>query len=153
MVDGSMQLDAQDVSVAQGLQGRKVIVVVNKADQPLKADISELQKLFPLVEQVCISALEKKNIDQLKDKILECVLEGHQIDPGALIVSNARHVESLEHCAQALVKTQKFFSEQLSLEFIAEEIKVAINCLDQVTGRNINQDLLEKIFSSFCIGK
>jgi tRNA modification GTPase len=153
MMDGSTALDAKDFSIAKGLKGKKVLLVFNKCDCGFVAKQEELQAFFPSGEHVKISALYQQNIEELKNKMIEYVLCGHIVEPGSLIVSNARQIESLDQCLNALKGAQKCFSEKLSFEFISEEIKGAVNHLDQITGKNISQDLLDKIFSSFCIGK
>jgi tRNA modification GTPase len=153
MLDGSSSLDVKDYSIAKSLKNKRVILVFNKCDCGLQANKEQMRTFFPDTEQIEISALYQQNIEELKNKMIEHVLQGHHVDSGSLIVSNARQIESLQNGLSALIKTQKYFLEKLSLEFIAEEIKIAIDHLDQITGKNVNQDLLEKIFSSFCIGK
>ena len=153
MLDASGVLDDKDRNIAKGLQGKNVIAVLNKCDCRVRVNKDELQGSLSLKDTIEISALYKKNIEELKEKIVQNVLHGHRIEPGDLIVSNTRQIESLDQCLRAIERTEKYFSERLSFEFVSEEIKVAVNALDQVTGRNINQDLLDKIFASFCIGK
>jgi len=153
MLDSSCVIDEKDKNIANGLAGKNVIIVLNKCDRVSKISKEEIQEFFPEKKIVGISALYKKNIEELKSRISENILRGHARESGSLIVSNARQIESLNQCLNAILKAEKDFSEKVPLEFISEEIKIAINHLDQITGRNVSQDLLEKIFSSFCIGK
>jgi len=153
MIDGAGTIDDKDKNIARGLQGKNVIIVVNKCDCGMQDNKGEIKEFFSQKDHVEISALYKKNIEDLKKKIVENVLQGHHLEPGNLVVSNIRQIESLDQCLKAMERAEKYFSERLSFEFISEEMKIAVNYLDQVTGRNINQDLLDKIFASFCIGK
>ncbi|MCX5681313.1 MAG: tRNA uridine-5-carboxymethylaminomethyl(34) synthesis GTPase MnmE [Candidatus Omnitrophica bacterium] len=153
MLDGSCPLDSKDKDIMKNLKGRSVIVVFNKCDCAFRIHPDELKDFFPHQEQVKISALLKQNIDELKDKIAKNILHGRLIEPGSILISNMRQIESLDKCLHAIARARQHFSEKLSLEFISEEIKIAVNHLDNVTGKNISQDLLDKIFSSFCIGK
>ncbi len=153
LMDGSRPLDAQDQKIAKDLQGKKVLLVFNKSDRGIVADPRELRAFLPVGEHVSISALYQHHIEELKSHMVAAVLAGHPFEPGRLIVSNLRQIESLDQCLSAVIRAEKYFLEKLSFEFISEELKIAIDHLDQITGKNINQDLLDKIFSSFCIGK
>lgn len=153
MLDGSDLLDQKDKDIAVNLKGKNVIVVFNKCDRSFKLNAVELKIFFPHQEEVRISALLKENIEELKSKMARNILHGCSIEPGSLLISNMRQIESLDRCLHAVIRAQEHFSEKLSPEFVSEEIKTAVNCLDQITGRDISQDLLDKIFSAFCIGK
>lgn len=92
-------------------------------------------------------------VDALKEKIVAEVLHGKQVSADHLLISNVRHITALKDGARALEAAVTHMRNGLSLEFVSEEIKTAVNCLDRITGRNIDTDLLDTIFSQFCIGK
>ena len=69
------------------------------------------------------------------------------------MVSNVRHIDALRKADEGLQKAARIIVEGISLEFVSEEIKVAVNILDSITGRNIDTDLIDTIFTQFCIGK
>jgi tRNA modification GTPase len=64
-----------------------------------------------------------------------------------------RHVDALKQCCNVLISAVNFLDGDISIEFISEDIKMGINFLDGITGRDVDADLIENIFSEFCIGK
>jgi len=153
MLDASGTFDQKDKAIALNLKKKNVIVVLNKCDRKVKIDTKKIKFFFPCNEKVKISARLKENIGELKEKMAKNILHGHLIEPGTLLISNIRQIASLDKCLQAVSRAEKHLNERLSPEFVSEEIKQAVNDLDQITGRDITEDLLDKIFSAFCIGK
>ena len=92
-------------------------------------------------------------IDKLEEAMVNHVTHGHAINTGGILISNMRHVQSLKACVKAVRKAIDLLAKDMSLEFISEEIKIAISSLDTITGRDLDADLIDQIFSSICIGK
>ncbi|VAW11779.1 tRNA-5-carboxymethylaminomethyl-2-thiouridine(34)synthesis protein MnmE, partial [hydrothermal vent metagenome] len=153
VVDGSSSLDEEDKLLAKTLGGQNVLLIVNKDDLSNKVTEEDLKKILDVERIVSVSALKKKGLDQLEKSIVECIWHSTSIDTHEIIVSNARHIQALTNCLGQVESAQEKIGEGLSLEFVSEEIKRAINFLDSITGKNIDTDLLDQIFSSFCIGK
>lgn len=153
VLDAAAELDARDREIMNGIQDKNVILVFNKCDCALRINFEDVTRVFPRARAVSLSALHKKNILELKESILLNLLKGHPVDTHRILIHNTRQLEALNQCRRTLISAQEHFQEQVSLEFIAEEIKTAIHYLDEITGRDISQDLLDKIFASFCIGK
>lgn len=163
VLDFSTPLTQADEDLIAGVRGRNVLVVLNKCD--LKQGIEEacLKERFRLPKIIRISALKKERIDALEAAIVENVWHTKEIDTHGILVSNLRHIQALENCRKALQEAGEILQEEppsaslahggLSPEFVSEEIKTAVNFLDSITGRNIDSDLLDSIFSQFCIGK
>lgn len=152
VVDSSEPLSVEDKQVISNILGRNILVVANKCDLPPALPEEEIQHICPKKSVIKISALKKTGIEELENAIVESVWEGSVTTEG-ILVSNARHIESLKNSQENLAKARQIMEEGISLEFVSEEIKSAVNALDAITGRNIDADLLEKIFSQFCIGK
>ena len=89
----------------------------------------------------------------LKAKIVDLICKDKNLDTHGILISNIRHIKALEEAQKNLRGACRLMDENTSLEFISEEIKSAVNQLDAITGRNIDEDLLDRIFSEFCIGK
>ena len=100
-----------------------------------------------------VSALKKIGIEKLEEVMVKKVWHGQSFDAHGILVSNVRHINALRDCEKSLQKTLQILQDKISLEFLCEEIKVAVNDLDVITGRNVDTDLLDNIFSRFCIGK
>ena len=92
-------------------------------------------------------------MDQLEAAIVERAGHTKNIDTSGVMVSNLRHIHALRACHEVLENALAELKGKLSLEFVSEEIKLAVNHLDSITGRNIDEDLLDTIFAQFCIGK
>lgn len=121
-----------------------VIRVVNKADT-----ISTIE----LTDALYISARENEGIDALRKALRECV-DTTALYRGDAIVSNARHHQALSAALEALNAASTALNTGISSELLAEDIRVAINHIGEVTGGTISSDqILYSIFSSFCIGK
>lgn len=153
VVDGSEPLNAKDKELIDAVKGQNVIVVINKADLPIKADEAMLRKEFPSAKMVSISATQKSGLNDLEKEIVESVWHEKTVDTHGVMISNIRHIEALKKCQAALSRSCGLFHDGVSFEFISEEIKLGVNCLDSITGKNIDADLLDNIFSQFCIGK
>ena len=153
VLDANKSLSEEDKVIMNKVEGLNVLVILNKCDLPEKVDIQSVESILHNATFCKVSALSQLGIEELENTIIENVWHSQTVDTHEVLVSNLRHINSLKSCRDSLKKLQKNLAEGLSLEFIAEEIKEAINCLDNITGRNIDSDLLENIFSQFCIGK
>ncbi len=150
VVDSNSLLTKEDQGLMQSLKGKNVLVVLNKSDLPQRAEESSIKKIFSPILKV--SARTNKGIEQLEEAIVQSVWHGQAPESSAILVSNMRHIESLKRCQEALKGVERVLP-RISLEFSSEEIKRAVNFLDNITGRNLDADLLDNIFSQFCIGK
>lgn len=153
LVDASQDLTQEDCNLLKNFHKKKMIVVFNKIDCSVKIQEKDIHALLPGVRCVLTSALYRQGIDNLEKEIIGHVLNGKQLQVPKILVSNIRQIDSLKRCFNALLKAQEYFSQKLSLEFVSEEIKIAVRALDQITGKDADQDLIEQIFSLFCIGK
>jgi len=151
MLDESQPLTEQDERLMKLVADLNVILVINKSDLKPAINKKEIQKRFSQI--ISISAKDQIGITELESKVVENIWHEHTIDTHGLMISNLRHINALKDCLQTLTKSENNLNKNLSLEFISEDIKAAVNCLDYITGKNIDEDLLDTIFSQFCIGK
>jgi tRNA modification GTPase len=124
------------------------LILVNKAD--LMADAQ--RKAFEALNVVFISAKEKQGIDELKTTLLEQV-NLHHINTSETLVTNIRHVEALKQTEHALQRVLANVDNPVTSDFLAMDIKQALHYLGEITGTVTTDDLLENIFTKFCIGK
>jgi tRNA modification GTPase len=127
----------------------QLVVVANKIDVE---NVADLQKEFSEFQPVYISAKENKNIDILKDKLVG-LFDARTVNTTDTIITNARHSDSLKRANQALIKVAKGLDEHIAGDLLALEIRYALNELGAITGEVTNDDLLDSIFTKFCIGK
>ena len=124
------------------------VMVVNKSDILSPAQQQQLAHLDPSF----ISAMKKEGIDELKEEILRKVNLA-QINTDDVLVSNIRHLESLQKTSEALARVLENMDGQVTSDFLSMDIKQALYYLGEITGEVTTDDLLENIFSKFCIGK
>src|SRR5208283_3588652 len=153
VLDYSSPQQEADTRLMEKLKGRCVLVVVNKMDLSHQLDISRPIEIFGREHVIEVSALAAESIRELEIKIVEIVGRNKNFDKHFILISNIRHIKALERAREHLQGAGRLMDENTSLEFISEEIKGAVNQLDAITGRNIDEDLLDRIFSEFCIGK
>jgi tRNA modification GTPase len=128
----------------------QLLIVGNKIDFE---NIKDLQQEFSDVKDIqFISAKEVKGITELKSKLVS-LFDTRTVNTTDTIVTNARHVDSLKKAEAALLKVDDGLNSQLASDFLAIDIKYALEALGEITGQVTNEDLLGNIFSKFCIGK
>jgi tRNA modification GTPase len=153
IVDAGRELTGEDENLIRVISRQDVVVVFNKRDLPQKVDEQRIKEAFGPAKVVKISALNRLGIDDLETAIVENVWHDQKVGAHGPLVSNVRHVDALKKCRESLIKAEELARDLASLEFVSEEIKTAVNFLDNITGKNIDADLLENIFSRFCVGK
>src|SRR3989338_6512237 len=153
ILDAGAALNAEDEKLFDLVRGRNVIVVLNKCDLKTRIDEHKAKTAFPGVPMMRVSALNKEGIRELEKKIVAQVWHGKVVDTHGILVSNARHVRALQDALAAVGQAQETLKKELSLEFVSEGIKRAVGFLDAITGRHVDNDLLEQIFAQFCVGK
>jgi tRNA modification GTPase len=102
---------------------------------------------------VKVSALEARSVQELEGRIVDLISVDRHLDTHGILISNLRHIKALEEAQKNLQGACRLMTDNTSLEFVSEELKSAVNQLDAITGRNIDEDMLDRIFSEFCIGK
>lgn len=131
-----------------------VLPVANKID--IREELEYLNKLDALLNTqyplLSISAKNGLGITELRKRLYETALHGRNINEG-VILSNARHYEALQATLKNLQAAQKGIENKLSGEFVASDIRSALNHLGEITGEVTTDDLLGNIFGKFCIGK
>ena len=124
------------------------MIVVNKSDLLNSAEKQNLASLEPSF----ISAKNKEGIEQLKEEILQKV-NLHSLSTDDVLITNIRHVEALQKTQEALERVLYGIDNPVTSDFLSMDIKQALHYLGEITGMVTNDDLLENIFSKFCIGK
>lgn len=149
VVDGSEKLTSEDRELIERCRSRPFIVVINKIDIRQVVDKAYLGDLF----STSISAKTGAGLEDLKRTITLHIWQGKTHESYHEIFVNMRHRESLALCKHHLFETAKGLHQKRSFELVAADLRAAGEALAEVTGRHIDEDVLDKIFSTFCIGK
>lgn len=131
--------------------GIPFLAVANKMDLSYSDRLKEL-KLPADIQFISISAKENQQIEELKQLLYDTAV-GDQLSDNHTMVTNIRHVEALEKTRTALNHVAKGLQNPVTSDFLATDIKQALHYLGLITGQVTTDDLLENIFSKFCIGK
>ena len=154
MLDGSRSLDDDDREIFLEVKGKKKVVAVNKNDLPQRTSLEEVRILFPKDSVISISALRNDGIDDLKQAIYRSLIRREfKATPEHLIVANIRHKAALTQMRDNLSNAAKGLEEGVSLEFIAFEIRSSLEALGELVGETATEEVLDRIFEKFCIGK
>jgi tRNA modification GTPase len=154
MLDGSRILDEDDNGIFEEVKGKRKVVILNKDDLPQRMSIDEVKDRFVEDPIVSISALKGDGIDDLKKTIYTSLIQRDvRRTPEHLIVANIRHKIALTQIKDNLSYAKKGMEEGTSFEFIAFEIRSALEALGELVGETTNEEVLNRIFDQFCIGK
>ncbi len=152
-LDGSREFSREDERILNTIREKNKIILVNKNDLAQKMDIAKIKNFFPKERIFEISCLTRKGIDKLAKGIRDSILGGEILESEGYLVTNLRHKEALLKTKIYLGKALETFKNKLSLEFVVLDLKESIDSLGEILGETASEDVLEKIFSRFCIGK
>ena len=142
VLDGSEKETAEDKVIESLIDKKKCIFVINKTDK---------KRVVPNKEnEIEISAIENKNISKLKEKIVNFVIQ-NEIDFNSLVLTNERQVQILKDAKKILVEIRK--DTNLPIDVTAMLVKNLWQTLGKITGNTENEDIINLIFSKFCLGK
>lgn len=151
VVDNSRTFNNEDTLIMQAVSSRPCIVVRNKCDLP---SVAQLPESMDRVKMVSVSARNGDGIEDLRGAIFSQFIHGGIREGREFIaLSQARHKEVLERAKHQLVSFLNCFPGEPALEFAALDLRDALRSLGEVSGETTPDDILELIFSRFCIGK
>ncbi|MBT3182662.1 MAG: tRNA uridine-5-carboxymethylaminomethyl(34) synthesis GTPase MnmE [Deltaproteobacteria bacterium] len=148
LFDSSLSLNEDDRSFIEDLDPKRTILVINKVDLKRELEISDMND-FSSVE---ISSKNGRNIDQLEAAMIGRVISDVGLEEGAVVMSG-RHKESLDNALRHLGEAECMLRNSDPMEIVAQRLGIAQESLGMITGAVTNDDLLDRIFSTFCIGK
>lgn len=154
VIDGSRSLDKYDWEIIDEVREKNTVIAVNKMDLPIKTSLEQVQALLPNTRAVEISALRNWGIDALKESIY-CRLTGDGVgrEAGEVVVANARHKRALEESLESLRRAKEGIEGGIPIELVALELRSCLDHLGEIRGETTTEEVLERIFSQFCIGK
>ncbi len=149
----AMGFGGEDQSQEDDARRRAMLVVVNKADRQQVLRLEEVEQLWPGVGQVVTSTLTGQGLAELEGALANLVLGGQASFGEEVLITSVRHQAALRAAAEHLQASQRALAEGLPLDFVSIDLDAAYDALGEVTGETASEDLLERIFSEFCIGK
>ncbi len=130
-----------------------MIIVVNKADCPQRLEFDQLESIWPGTSMVTTSTITGAGLPELEEVLADLVLAGRTLYSESALITSARHQEALRRVAEHLRASLISLEQALPLDFVSIDLRAAYDALGEVTGETASDDLLDRIFSEFCIGK
>jgi len=161
LFDGSRPLDDEDreviedvVALRNGRGESRFIGAINKADLDHRLTSTAIRELLGEAPILRISATEQIGFRELEDRLVEASVGRDQGSPSETpMVTNLRQKRGLEQALQSLEKARESLDTGLSSEFVAVDLRQALDHLGEIIGEVTTEDILGNIFSRFCIGK
>ncbi|HEY7019769.1 MAG TPA: tRNA uridine-5-carboxymethylaminomethyl(34) synthesis GTPase MnmE [Ktedonobacterales bacterium] len=146
-------LRAEDAAGSKdSLDATSVIVVANKADLPLALRAGDAEDLWPGASVVSVSCVTHDGLEALAETVGRLALGG-ALHPADAVVSSARHQDALRRAGEHLGAARQTLGDGLPLDFVSIDLRAALAALGEITGETATDDLLDRIFAEFCIGK
>ena len=152
VADGSRPLDDSDRKIIEFIRTRKAIVLINKMDLPMEADKKELERLSGK-RVIPVSAKEEQGIEELEQEIKTLFYSGNLTFNDQVYITNVRHKEALEHALSSLNLVKNSIEQGMPEDFYSIDLTDAYEELGKIIGEAVEDDVVNEIFSRFCMGK
>lgn len=147
VTDNSRPFDENDVEIWEKIKDKKVITVINKAELESK---SSLPSYLP--QKIYISAKNKTGISELEDKIYH-MLMGEDFSSDSVMITNNRHKEACISADSELKKAIEAMENGIETDIVSINLEKAASHLGEITGMTVSDEVIDEVFSKFCIGK
>ncbi|KJU74769.1 tRNA modification GTPase [Pediococcus damnosus LMG 28219] len=153
VLDSSHPLSKDDRQLIEVTNDAKRIIILNKTDLPLQLDMDELLKLVPEDQIIRTAATKGVGLDDLKDKITKLFFGGIESNQNSVIVTNARHIGLLNKAEDALDSVLQGLDDGMPVDLVQIDMTQCWELLGEITGDSYQDELLDQLFSQFCLGK
>ncbi|MCQ4637456.1 tRNA uridine-5-carboxymethylaminomethyl(34) synthesis GTPase MnmE [Anaerovorax odorimutans] len=153
VMDSSRDISDEDREIIQYIGGRRAIVLINKIDLGRTWKREDIEELLPNSSVLETSLLEKTGIEEIEEVILDMVYGGKVKQNESLMVTNVRHKDLLERAKSSLEDARNMTLGREALDFIEIDIKNAYESLGEIIGETVSDDIINEVFSRFCLGK
>lgn len=152
VVDSSVPLDENDEEIISLLSGRKYLVIYNKTDLDQAVSMEEIEGRIK-GSVIPLSTVEKSGLDILEEKIKEMFFGGEISFHDEVYITNARHKAALEDALESLKLVKGSIEMGMPEDFFSIDLMNAYESLGKIIGEAVGEDLVNEIFSKFCVGK
>ena len=152
VVDSSTELDENDYNILNIIKNRKTEILLNKSDLDTVTDADSISKITDS-KVISVSAKDNTGLDELSETIVKLFASGEIDYNDEVYVSGERNKEALEETLESLKLVKKSINEGLPEDFYTIDLMNAYEQLGKITGESVEDDLVNEIFSKFCMGK
>ena len=143
-----------DREIAKLLEDTKVLGVINKLDQGIVVSKGELAELVPKAQWVEMSAQEGTNLEELEECLWNLIgVSGTLASGDEVIVTRERHREAIKDAVEALRDALATIASDLPYDLASIDLQLAADALGKITGETVQEDIIDRIFERFCVGK
>jgi len=153
VLDGNRRLEKIDLEIIKKIERKITICCINKVDLKQNLEMERVSKYFNEKFIIKISALKGIGIRRLENKIKGLIMDNGDINLEEKIIINSRHKNILKEVSSLLDNAEVAMKEKMSEEFPSYDLKTAYGLLGEIIGETTTDNILDKIFSQFCIGK
>ena len=153
VVDGSEGLTAEDEAILAAASGKPCVIIVNKSDLGLAVDLEKLKKRFGQDKVMTLSAKTLTGVEAFSSWLKDYVYGSEGALSDGAYVQNARQERLLREARQSLEDASQAAAAMLPYDCIEIDVRTAIDLLGEITGDTVQDEIINEIFSRFCIGK
>lgn len=153
VLDCSSDIDQMDLQIIEKAKNKPHIIILNKCDLPACVDENKIRKISQGSEAIKISCITQQGIQLLHSRIIEKLNEGFCEIKNPEFFLSIRQQDSLEKTLKILEETKTLINKNQGIDIIADTLKFALEQMDEISGKNLSEEILNEIFSRFCIGK
>ncbi len=153
MFDASQPLDESDIELLEIAKCNRAILILNKTDLPIYTHPQNLSDHCPNVSIVETAITEDIGIDMLKNTILDVLLGGDFVVGESPIITNTRHQDALRRSQEALDDVITSLENEMPPDLVSVDLRISLDALGDIVGKTTTEDILDRIFSQFCVGK
>lgn len=153
MFDASQPLNEADIELLQIANSHRAILILNKVDLTNVLQSKILTDHCPKLPVIQTAITEDKGIDQLKTTIREELLGGEFTFGESPIIINTRHQDALRRAHEAIVNVITSLENEMPPDLVSVDLRISLDALGDIVGKTTTEDILDRIFSQFCVGK
>ncbi len=152
IADGSTSMDENDLEILELIQNKKTIILLNKIDLNLKTTKSEIEKKtkHPVIE---VSVKEQRGLEVFSELIKKMFFEGKLTFNDQIYITNVRHKAAIQEAVDSLKMVLQSIEDDMPEDFFSIDLMNAYEALGRIMGESVGEDLINTIFSDFCMGK
>lgn len=153
VLDNSRPLEKEDIQILEMLKNRKYIVIINKTDLEQKLEVSKIYEYTNKENVLEISAKSNKGMAELEKHLTDMFLGGKIDTSNEVFITNVRHKNALVRANESLQEVLDTIEMQMPEDCMSIDLQKAYQILGEITGEAMDEDIIDRIFSEFCLGK
>lgn len=153
MLDASRPLEKEDTEILTFIKDKKSLILLNKTDLSQQLSLDELQQYVPKEQIVFVSVKENQGFSEMLVQLKELFLGTEGIQAEDAILGNTRHKNALFQAKEAMERSLATIQNRMPEDFISMDLQDANRYLGEITGDVVDEEIIDRIFTKFCLGK